>query len=281
MNPLLALDDPLIVQGRHDDQPGEQYHAIEAFNSGSVSKLLRSPAHFVAHREKGVTPTDSMILGTALHMCLLEPALAQRRIVTAPKFGRKKEDIAAKELFYKTLPPSAIALDEDDMARLNGMVKSLRSHRAVDMLLQGGRSEVSLYWVDGKEKVPCKARIDYLGADCGVIDLKTTSDASKDAFKRSVASWMYHAQAWHYWSAVEAVLHTSPPYFVWIAVESDPPHGVGVYQIGTPSLLAGSRLVSEAMRRYAEGHRTGVWPSYSALIETLDVPRWALTFDEL
>jgi PDDEXK-like domain of unknown function (DUF3799) len=279
MNTMLPLNDPLITTGVHYDQPGEVYHKVEAFNSGSVSKLLRSPAHFVAHRTKGVTPTASMVLGSALHMALLEPHL-NHRIIESPEFGRKKADLEAKEAFYKTVPPNALVLDPDDMKRLRGMIDAVMSHPACVQLLTGGRSEVSLYWADGKEKVACKARIDYLRADLGVIDLKTTSDASPDAFKRSVASWFYHSQAWHYWSAVEAVLNSSPPFFVWIAVESDPPHGVGVYQIGTPSLLAGARLVSEAMRRYAECQRSGKWPAYPPTIETLDVPRWALTFDE-
>jgi hypothetical protein len=61
-----------------------------------------------------------------------------------------------------------------------------------------------------------------------------------------------------------------------ICVETDEPFAVAVYQLGTASIKAGMRQMDEALERYKRCLETGRYPGYPELIQSIDVPRWAL-----
>lgn len=260
------------------DEPSEIYHRVSAFNSGAIGKLRRSPAHFLAYRTQQGEDTAAMALGRAVHMLVLEPARSEQ-VVCMPDLGRSKADMQLREAFVAD-HQGCIILSADALERAQAMADAVRAHPMATQLLTGGSAEVSIYWRDGVLGVPCKARLDYLRPDRGVVDLKTTTDASPEAFRRSAATYLYHGQAAHYWTAVEAACDTSPAFFAWVVVENAAPYGVACYVIGIASLLAGRRIVSEAIEVYAQCLRSGTYPGYPLEITTLELPRWALRFDE-
>lgn len=144
-------------------------------------------------------------------------------------------------------------------------------------MLDGAEVEKSLFWMDGQYNVPCKARYDAWQSGI-IIDLKTTTDASRDEFARTIANYTYHAQAAMYCSGAEHALDRSPDAFVFIAVESEPPHAVACYQLPNAAILAGMHLVSRAQARYAEVLASGKWTGYPETIEVIELPRYAMRF---
>ena len=88
-----------------------------------------------------------------------------------------------------------------------------------------GRTEVSFFWDDPETGVACKGRIDRMRRQhnrAWILDLKSTDDASKPAFTRSVVNYAYHRQAdWYETGFAQASgLDVSPMLFVVIGIGS-------------------------------------------------------------
>ena len=169
-----------------------------------------------------------------------------------------------------------IVLDADAYERCCRTVDAILAHPGARTLLTGGIPEVSLFWNDAKYEVPCKARIDFLRDDGGMVDIKTTTDASPEGFGRTIASFLYHVQGSHYWSGGEHVLGASPKFFAFIAAEKEEPFGVSAQVLQVDALRIGMAKCDRALRRYAEAAASGRWGAYSDLIEPAILPAWAL-----
>ena len=140
-------------------------------------------------------------------------------------------------------------------------------------MLDGAKTEISIFWVDKQFGVPCKARLDIWNFSI-IGDLKTTVDASPEGFGKAIANYGYSIQAANYISACEHGLNESPQAFIFIAVESDEPHNVGVYAIDHADILYGRARMDTALERYARALDAGVWSGYSDRIEKAIVPAW-------
>jgi exodeoxyribonuclease VIII len=263
------------------DMPAEQYHATDAVSYSGAKKLLRSPAHYVIARTKKSEPTPAMLFGSAAHAVTLEPDRAEQLIAVAPAVNKRtnagREELAA----FEAANAGRIILSPEDRDRVLRVRDAVHAHAGARALLQDGRPEVSLFWTDGEFQVPCKARLDYLrNADGGIVDLKTTQDASAEAFGRTIASFLYHMQAAHYTSGAEHVLGATPAFFANIAVETDEPFAVACYVFEPAHLLAGGRLMDKALDRYRTCIASGQWPAYEQTIQPAQMPAWALRFPE-
>ena len=251
--------------------PAAEYHATEAMSSGGARKILQSPAHYRLMRDTPNEPTPAMEFGTAVHAGVLEPARYGELVAVGPNVGTRTkvwtEFVAAH--------PGVVCLTPDDADRAARCIAAVRAHPAAARLLFDAQVELSVFWHDGQYGVPCKARFDIFNLG-GMADLKTTGNASVEAFARTCVEYLYHVQAWHYWSGAEHVLDASPEFFAFIIVEKDPPHGVAVRTLGRASLMKGARLLDEALARYRDALATGTWPGYPDRIESFELPRYAL-----
>lgn len=283
---------PAFQPGRFDGMPSADYHRIEAVGSGGVKKLLQSAAHYLVERTQPKEPTDEMQFGTAVHMGVLEPELFSNAVAHVPADAPKrptKTQLNAKKPSPETLfqidwwerfdddhRMCEIVLAADNYDRCCRTVDAILAHPGAQKLLTGGTPEVSLFWNDARYGAPCKARIDFLRDDGGMVDIKTTIDASPEGFGRIIASFLYHVQGAHYWSGGEHVLGASPKFFAFIAAEKEPPYGVSTQVLQVDALRVGMAKADRALKKYAEAVATGRWTAYSDLIEPAILPAWAL-----
>jgi hypothetical protein len=262
------------------DLPAPAYHAADGMSAGGVKAILRSAAHFRESRLHPSKPTPAQVFGTAVHDGVLEPDTFAQRVVVAPDVNKRtnagKDELAA----FNAAHPGAIVLSPDDFARVRRCVDAVRAHDGAAYLLNGAEREVSLFWRDKQFDVPCRCRYDaFHFARMETADIKTTTDASPEAFARSAATFSYHVQAAHYLSGAEHVVDETPRVFAFICVESEPPHAVAVYAMDAAAILAGQALANRALERYAAARAADAWPSYPVTIQTLALPRWALTLN--
>jgi hypothetical protein len=269
---IRAAFEPGVFYG----MPAEQYHKSEALSASGGRKLRQSPLHYKLMRDTPNEPTAAMEFGTVVHAGVLEPD-APACYAVAPKIDTRTTAGKADWGAFAQANAGRIILSQADADRALACIAAVRAHPGASRLLAGAKTEVSLFWEDAKYKVPCKCRWDGLNRGGG-FDLKTTQDASPDAFARTIASYEYHAAAAHYISGAEHVLNESPRFFAFIAVESEPPHAVACYALPSNAILAGQHLVAIALERYAEALVSGKWRGYSDLIDTIELPRWALRF---
>lgn len=273
----LAVAVPEFAVGAFPDMPAEQYHRIEAMSASGAKKILRSPAHYRLTRDTPNEPTEAMEFGTVVHCGVLEPEQLAERVVRGERFDRRTKDGKAAHAAFQAAHAGKIILDPEAHARALACIEAVHAHPSARRLLDGAQTELSLFWSDGQYRVPCKCRFDGVNHGGG-IDLKTTTDASPEAFARSIASFQYHVQAAHYLSGAEHVLDETPAFFAFIAVESEPPHAVACYVLEPNGILAGQRLMAEALARYRDALAAGSWRAYPDTIETLQLPRWATRF---
>jgi PDDEXK-like domain of unknown function (DUF3799) len=262
---------PAPADGVYSDMPAEQYHASDAVGSGGVKALLQSAAHYRLMRDTPSEPTPAMEFGSAVHCGVLEPDTYAERVAVGPDVSTKAN--AWKDFVAEN--PGRICLPRDESMRVRACIAAVLKHPAAARLLAKSRRELSVFWRDEHYGTPCKARFDVVNYG-GLADLKTTTDASRAAFARACVTYLYHVQAWHYWSGAEHALNASPEFFAFIIVEKEPPHGVAVRTLGRASLMKGARLVDEALARYRDAAASGVWSSYPDTIESFELPRYAL-----
>ena len=260
----------------HPGLSNEAYHALKAVSPSQIKVLGRSPLHyfdqFLAEDREKKEPTPAMLLGTALHTAVLEPDLWDQTIAV-PKHAFDRRTKAGKELAAAFEAESAgkIVLSHEDADQVRRMADAVRSHPAARFLLDlPGRREASYTWTDPATGLECKTRPDWHSEDRRiVVDVKTTKDASRAEFCKSIANFDYHVQAAWNRAALDA------EQFITIAVESERPFAVAVYPASGALIAAGQRRIEAAMTLLAECWATGKWPGYGDLVqEPIDLPGW-------
>lgn len=251
----------------------EQYRAADAVNFSSLKHILISPAHYQAALAAPREETRAMLLGTLTHSVVLEGgtladvAVKPENLSLATKDGKVwKESIGDKPI---------ISLQEaSDIA---GMAASIAANpHAAHLLKQCQQRETPLF--ANLQGVNCKALLDGLGCngpEYVILDLKTTDDASPEAFGRKVANLHYDMQAAFY-SAILAANEQAEerPYWVWIAVEKTAPYTCVVYS-ANEWMETGEAKMMRALKSYAECKASGNWPQPWQGIQELPKPKWA------
>ena len=142
-----------------------------------------------------------------------------------------------------------IVLTADEMDECRDLSRAVGAHPvAAELLKSPGHREVSLVWKDALSGLLCKARPDAFVKWDGystIVDLKTTRDASPRGFAREVAIHGYHLQAAWYLAGAD-VLSPVARRFVFVAVEKTPPYCVGLYELDSAALDAGSNSAQAA-----------------------------------
>jgi exodeoxyribonuclease VIII len=259
--------------------PAEVYHQRELHvaSKSALDLVHRSPAHYLAwlhgqERKK----TAALHFGQALHMAQLEPERFEQTYVVLPDFGdmRSSKNRAARDAWLAERP-GVLTLTEDEHATLHGMIAAILQHPAGSRLVLDGQPEVTLRWRDEITGLRCKARADYwVRAKRLAVDLKSTDDASPEAFARSVHKYRYHCQDAMY-RAGFAACGEPISHFALLAVEKTPPHAVAVYTLDEDAVTKGYAAVRMDMATLAECVRTDHWPAYSDGVQELALPRWA------
>jgi len=263
-----------FTPGVYQGMPAPDYHAIDALSASGAKHLLRSPAHYLAQKEKPMEPTAAMRLGTAVHTMILEPEKADIEIARAPKVDKRtKVGKETLELFEREHQGKLI-LEADVYDKAAAIADAVYKHPVARELLQGGEAEASMLW-EAHDGIPCKARFDYYKGD-GIVDIKTTQDASPDGFSRNIAGFKYHMQAAHYLQGYREVTGWDADHFTFIAVESEPPYAVAIYRLDDASLVSGRILMERAAQAFRKANTPEEWKGYLRDVQTISVPSWAL-----
>lgn len=273
-----------LAPGLHRGIAAEDYHFRELgiASSSALEEVRRSPAHYlawVAGNEYRESPALSF--GKALHMRALEPLLFARTYLVAPDFGpcrktegcsseQAKENKARREA-WRAEHRGATILDSATGFATLGMIEAIADHPIARPLLESGEAELTGRWND---LLPCKLRADFYREDLGtLVDVKSTLDASADAFRRSVISYGYHRQTAHYEFGLEALGYPAD-HALFVVAEKAPPFAVAVYALDDMFTQLGERQVDAAKHRLADCLERNEWPGYPDTIQTLSLPPW-------
>jgi hypothetical protein len=260
----------------HPGLSNEAYHALKAVSPSQIKVLGRSPLHyfdqFLADDREKKPPTAAMQLGTALHTAVLEPQLWDSTVAIPPhSFDRRTKVGRELAAAFEAESAGKLVLSPEDADQVRRMADAVRRHPAARFLLElPGKREASYTWTDSATGLQCKTRPDWHSENRRiVVDVKTTSDASRAEFSRSIVNFDYHVQAAWNQDALGA------EQFITIAVENVRPYAVAVYPASGAMVAAGRRRIEAAMTLLAECHTEGRWPGYGDLVQQpIELPGW-------
>lgn len=263
--------------GIHQGVPEVEYHADPAFSQSQAKVLLDSPAKYRHRLEHPEPPRDVFDFGHAVHALVLGVGL-DFDVLDFDDWRTK----AARDARDESRAAGRVPLLAKDHAAASRMAEATLAHPGARLILETeGDVEVSFAWEVTPtigETVACRGRADKLAASADglvIVDLKTTQDASPRGFTSSAAKFGYRLQGGAYVDGIEATTGEAPP-VLFIAVEKEPPHLVGLYTLTEFDVEAGRAKWREAVDLLATCRAADDWPGYSPDIQTLYLPAWAV-----
>ena len=253
------------------DLPAGEYHAHHARSKSYLWKLYNeTPAH--AELAAGKT-SKVMDLGTAVHLAALEPHRFDLDLIRGPddRRGNKWKDALEEGASYGKLVLTSgdydKALQMGEAARKIPIVRQLAGSPIL--------AEPSAFWTDEDTGIECRCRPDiYSPAFEIMADLKTTGDASRDAWARTAANFGYHAQEGFYAPGWEKAGGGTVDGFIFIVIEGEFPHMTAVYELSPRAVEEGRAAMAKALATYKECRDSGVFPGYPDHVQELDLPSW-------
>lgn len=264
-----------FTPGVYDAYTNAEYHAADGISKSDLDLIHKSPAHYKAARHED---TPALRFGTAFHCAVLEN---DRFNETYTVIEGDRRTSAVKAAIKEAKDAGKTVLDAEDFNALMGMSQAVFKNPICAALLHGSLKEHSIF--SELDDVRVKCRPDGWNAEKGILfDLKSTEDASPEGFARTVAKYRYHAQDAFYRHVVASATNCDADdlSFIFIAVEKKPPFAVALYQLDELAALQGWVDAREDLRRYKVAKDTGKWGGYSPRIETLSLPRWAVSNSE-
>lgn len=270
--------------GFYRDVDFDTYAAWDAANASLLNHFRRTAEHALHYINTGGRErTRSLELGWLLHLAVFEPERYKSEVVVAPKVDRRTKVGKATWAEFTANHPHALYADMDTMGAVKAMRESLFSHQTARLFLEGvGHNEISALWNDRDTGAPCKARVDRVAPinEWPVVgDLKTTWNAERRSFERSIEKYGYDVSAAHYLDGLETIvpIPNGNPFrrFFFFVVENEPPYCTAVYEITEEALVEGKRKRDRYLRQWVECRETGVWPGYPQGVDYVSLPPWA------
>jgi hypothetical protein len=213
------------------EEPMSDYLMRDEHISASDLKILvnKSPYHF-QNRKGLVRESDAMSFGTLCHTAILEASKLAEYVIEPPLDKRTK---AWKEWLAKNQGKPSIS--EADAERV-GLIRERLRQVGILPIFDRGASEVSAY-SEAENGLLLRGRADkWDEANKIIVDLKTTRDLQW--FAKDIMRYGYDLSVPHY-QAVFGKETGITPYnitYLFVAVESVPPHDCGWYVLGRESL---------------------------------------------
>lgn len=278
METLIPVKKYELIQDSFDDYCQKE----DYINAGRLKLLKRSPLHLRDHVKKD---SPEFRFGRMYHEYVLEPERFKKEyhVFDAEERPDKSKGMTAnvnkiwKEDFKLRYGENIIPIDLFSV--LVEMRKRLMSDFFIRSLLHKGLSEVSVY-VEDYQGTKAKIRIDYL-KDNAIIDLKTASDASFDAFTGSAAKFNYHISAALYHDIIASIYGKERP-FIFIVQEKEVPFATNIFQASQQFLNVGKNEVDLLIEQYKKCLDSGEYRGYSIFadnkfgVRELSLPPWSI-----
>lgn len=289
--------DPITPEpGVYFDVPWQEYVRWDAFSKSLVDPALRSARH-LRRAQMERKKSAALQFGSLVDCLLLDPGEYADRYIEQPatyqkieasgRGANRVEELVEKpwdlrsntcrEIKAQLEATGKTVVTADMKERAENCAVAAQEHPEAADAIKNGQKQVSIVWLH-ESGVLCKGRFDILH-DGYIWDLKTTQDASPEAFAATVAKFGYHVQGGIYTEAYEKIMGKKLDWR-FIAVEStddEPWPEVAVYEMlwDDRSLIVGRmkfKRACERVARYSEEMLSG----YSPYAEPISIPEWAI-----
>lgn len=267
------------------------YHSGGGVSSTELKQQLRCPKYHRAYAtgELVFEPTKQMRLGSAVHVLSLEPLDFDNQVALLPKKAQgnaknAKENRAEFEDWHE----GKVIIHIQEMDTVKYMRDALMEHPEAGELLMSPERQVEMsgYYIDkplddaveGEYQAAgtymlCKFRPDIRLPWC-IGDIKSTNDASEEAFSRTIGNFGYDVSAAHYLEGDRHTSGTDHEKFFFLCVESMPPYLVAIYWLDSDGLKVGYWRRRKALYSIKQCRKNKHWPGYNNdEVKSISVPR--------
>lgn len=256
----------------------QEYRNHPAVSRSELWRIHESPEKFMYFKEHPEDPTPVLLFGQVFHKLALEPETFGEEFAVCPdvdrrtREGKQAWEAFAQQVTTQTVIPGVV------FEQAQAMCASIAAVPFARKLLSGAR-EVPFFWVDEITGEECKCRTDCLNTQYSqpiIVDVKSATDASTEAFIKDAIKYGYDFQAAMYSEGVAKHIHQTP-LFVFIVVEKTPPYAVNILQADELFLKRGHGLFREYIGIYHDCKQTGNWYGYlgkANQINNLALPVW-------
>lgn len=255
----------------------DAYRAIRAVNSGAVNVgWSRTLTHMAEHmRVPSDDSSDAMELGAMAHGALLEPGRFRDEYARLSDCDRRTK--AGKAAWEAVLAEGKTPVHADDYDAALAIVAGIRRNRTAAKILScPGLREASMVWRDSETGVLCKGRIDLYAPGVVIGDVKTTRNASRREFSRTIAQRGYHRQGAMYIDGYKALSGEALD-FTLVVAENEPPYCCAVYHLDEQAVELGRREYRDVLRRFKAAHAGGtLYDGYGHEMTAIGVPEWSV-----
>lgn len=244
------------------------YHADPAPQpslSNSIAKILldASPAkawhsHPRLNQDFRRVEEDKFDIGTAAHSILLE---GMDNIVDC-EFGDWRKD-AAKDMRNAARSQGKTPLLSSQASRVRAMVKAaLKFIESSDIASDWQDSDAELTGLAEEDGIWLRMRSDIFSVDRSmIVDYKSTTDVSPEAFSRQIVRMRYHQQDAFY-RRVAQLLTGRDPKFVFLAQSTESPYECSLHACDPALREIANAEVERAVAIWRECITKNKWPSY-------------------
>lgn len=244
------------------NQPGITASAIK-----HGRKSMLHMRHYLTAPQK--EQSAAMIVGSLVHMAVLEPARYSSQVVCydGRKAGKEWEAFLAAHVAADILKPH-------EKEHIDAIASAVSANRDAAFALNLATiREMSVSWDEPASYGRAKARVDAYGIGT-LVDLKTTSKIEPRRFASQVCELGVDLQLGWYAHGLRA--NTCPVDKVLIiAVEQSAPHDVVVYEVPDGILKHGYEKACEIATRYRCCEACGSFPGVADGVQILELPEWA------
>lgn len=261
--------------GIYPDVPFDQYLSWPYASQSVLKKGRESAAHMKAAIDEDTTPSDDMLLGSALHCAFLEPELLLDSVAhwdrvtdsgnAKPRKSKEWDEFAGQH-------KGKLILNTPMYDKLQGMLKSLRKHPFVREWI----GKIEMVEVSGISEwcgVKIKGRCDAFTTD-PLVDLKKCQ--SNDLY-------LFQSNAFKYGYGIQRAVYRkvfNRDRFILLTIEDKPPYDVVPFEFDDDAAKQGEEEAMQLLGMYRHGMKTNEWPGKSDEIVRLGLPAYVKTEEE-
>jgi len=252
------------------------YQSIDAVNWSTLKYMRESACKYKFRLSTPIEDSLPLMLGRATHSLVFEPELfdEQYAIFEGTRRGKEWEQ-------FKLVNAGKTILKDTEIDICCALADAVRTHPLVQPYLADGMFEVPVTWTDDETGLPCKGKPDWLIPNRQIlIDLKTARSIHGLRFGHEAAKYGYHCALAHYGSGIKASMGWTPKRTLIVAVEKEPPHEVGIFELDEETLQAGRMEVRELLIMLKACRTSNVWPGRYETEQALQLPSWVFQDDD-
>ena len=272
----------------------EEYAAAPGVNNTQLSWAWKSLAHFAHYLQNPPEQTDAMADGILIHQAVLEPDVFAAAVIaipddaprrpTAMQLNAKKpspETIEAIEWWesFNSRATGRTILSPGKLQWIEDMAAAvLADPFAAEILDACTCREFAVFSRHGSTGLLLKSCMDAMTDGYGrIFDLKTTTNAEPEAYRRTVQDRGYHrAGAFYVDHFPRLGLGLTRPQFGHIVVEKEPPYVVSVRMFDEDSLQIGRLEYGALLHKIANSQQSGHFPGYDDGVGDTGLTFWKL-----